>query len=141
MNGHGQRGAAAIDFVLLVPLLLLLIGLVVGGARIWLARAAVVQSASSAARGASLARSVAEAHDRGAELADQQLSVDGLRCEHRAVSIEAGVLARPPGTAGTVAATVRCTVPLGDVIVPGWPGGVELTHTATAVVDRYRGRA
>lgn len=48
----GQRGAAAVEFAMTVPVLVLLFGLVVGGARTWLARGSVEQAAAAAARGA-----------------------------------------------------------------------------------------
>ena len=39
-----------IEFVLLVPVLVLLFGVVVGGARVWLARGVAEQAAAAAAR-------------------------------------------------------------------------------------------
>ncbi len=137
---HLQRGAAAVEFAMLVPVLVLLFGLVVGGARTWLARGAVEQAAAAAARGASQARTPGEAQHAATELARAQAAVGGLRCDRWAVDVEVGALAGAPGIPGEIRATVTCDVPLGDVLVPGWPGSVEVRATSAAVVDRYRGR-
>lgn len=140
MTGR-QRGAAAVEFAVLVPVLVLLFGVVVGGARTWLARGAVEQAAGAAARGVSQARSPAEARRVAADFAAAQAAVGGLRCDRFTVVVDAGALATGPGRAGQVGATVTCAVPLGDLLVPGWPGAVEVTATASAIVDRYRGRS
>lgn len=137
---HTQRGAAAVEFALLVPVLVLLFGLVVGGARVWLARGAVEQAAAAAARGASQARTPGEAQHAATELAQAQAAVGGLRCDRWAVDVDVRALASAPGTPGEVRAAVTCEVPLGDVLVPGWPGTIEVRATSAAVVDRYRGR-
>lgn len=135
-----ERGSLAVEFALLVPVLVLLFGIVVGGARVWLARSATEQAAAAAARGASLERSVADAERAGRALAQAQASTDGLRCTRFAVTVTAGALADAAGTVGSVQSTVTCTVPLADVLVPGWPGSIDVSGRATAVVDRYRGR-
>ena len=137
---RGERGAATVEFALLVPVLVLLFGLVVGGARVWLARATVDQMAGSAARAGSLARTPAAAVAAATRLARDQAATDGLRCVALTVDVDARSLANPPGTPARVEVEVGCTVPLGDVIVPGWPGQLSLSASAAAVVDSYRGR-
>lgn len=135
-----QTGAVAVEFVLVLPALILLIGLVVGGARVWLARSAVVQAAAAGARAASQERAPAAAKHAGEEYAEAQLSSAGLHCASRRVDVHAAVLATPPGQPGTISVTVRCEVSLAEVLVPGWPGTIEVSATGQAVVDRYRGR-
>ncbi len=135
-----QRGAAALEFAMVVPVLVLLFGLVVGGARTWLARGAVEQAAAAAARGASQARTPGEAELVARDLASAQAAVGGLRCDRWAVDVDARALTTPPGEPGSVAASVTCAVPLGDVLVPGWPGTIDVRASASATVDRYRGR-
>jgi Flp pilus assembly protein TadG len=125
---------------MVVPVLVLLFGLVVGGARTWLARGAVEQAAAAAARGVSQARTPGEAGRIARDLAAAQAAVGGLRCERWAVDVDAAALTAAPGQPGSVGAAVTCSVPLGDVLVPGWPGTLDVRATATAVVDRYRGR-
>ncbi len=135
-----QRGAAAVEFAMIVPVVVLLFGLVVGGARTWLARGAVEQAAAAAARGVSQARTPAEAGQAAADLARAQAATGGLRCSRWLVDVDASALASAPGRPGTVGVSVTCEVPLEDVLVPGWPGAVEVRASASAVVDTYRGR-
>ena len=135
-----QHGSTAVEFAMLVPVLVLLFGLVVGGARTWMARGAVEQAAAAAARGVSQARTPGQAERAARDLAAAQAAIGGLRCERWTVDVDARALTLPPGQAATAGATVTCAVPLGDVLVPGWPGSVDVRATATAVVDRYRGR-
>lgn len=135
-----QRGSVSVEFALLVPVLVLLFGLVVGGARTWLARAAVEQAAGAAARGVSQARDPGSASRIAKELAAAQAAVGGLRCLQLAVTADASALAAGPGRPGMVSATVSCDVPLGDVLVPGWPGVIRVEARAESVVDRFRGR-
>ncbi|MGV8907341.1 MAG: TadE/TadG family type IV pilus assembly protein [Propionicimonas sp.] len=136
----GQRGATSVEFAMLVPVLVLLVGLLVGGARTWLARGMVEQAAAAAVRGMSQSRSPAEANRSATALAVAQAAAAGLRCRTLVVDTDASALDRPPGVAAKVQATVRCEVPLEDVLVPGWPGGLRVEATAETALDRYRGR-
>jgi len=138
MIGH-QRGSAAIEFTVIVPVLVLLFSLLVGGGRVWLARNAVESLAGAAARAASLERNADAADAAARRLLTVQASVSGLRCTNLGLVLNVAALGRPPGTPGTIHAEVTCTVPLTDILVPGWPGTLSVTATASAVVDRYRG--
>lgn len=135
-----ERGAAAVELALVVPVLVLLLGLVVGGARVWLARTTVEQVAAGAARAGSLARTPRAAVAAAEEVARLQASADGLRCVELGVAVDARDLAQPPGIPGRIEVQVACVVGLSDVIVPGWPGSVTVTASAQSVVDTYRGR-
>ncbi len=139
-GAHDQRGSLSLEFVLLVPALVLLFGVMVGGARTWIARSGVEQLAAAAARGASVERTPADAEAAANRLASAQLAVGGMRCSPLSVLVDADALDSPAGTPGEVSATVVCAVPLADVLVPGWPGSVEVRATATAVADSYRER-
>ena len=136
----GQRGAASVEFALIIPVLVLLVGLIVGGARTWLARGVVEQAAGAAVRGMSQARGPAEAVRTARDLALAQATAGGVRCERLVVDVDAAALTTAPGSRATVTATVRCDVPLEDVLVPGWPGVVGVEASAEAVLDTYRGR-
>jgi len=136
----GQRGAVSVEFAMVVPVLVLLAGLLVGGARTWLARGVVEQAAGAAVRGMSQARTQPEAARAARDLAVAQAAAGGLRCERIIVETDATALAQPPGLPGKVTATVGCDVPLGDLLVPGWPGVVRVAARAEATLDRYRGR-
>lgn len=135
-----ERGAAAVELALIVPVLVLLLGVVVGGARIWLARTTVEQLAAGAARAGSLARSPGEAVAAAESLARSHASAEGLRCLEFEVDVDARSLSKPPGTPAQVEVRVSCAVGLADLIVPGWPGRFTVTASGLAVVDTYRGR-
>jgi Flp pilus assembly protein TadG len=135
-----QRGAAAVELTLLVPALLLILGLLVAGGRLWFARTTVNEAAQSAARAASLARSAAAATAAGRDAGSQSLATAGLRCRSTSVSISTVAFAAPAGTPSTVTSTILCKVDFSDVILPGWPGSVELTGRGSAALDTYRSR-
>lgn len=135
-----QRGSAAIEFTVIVPVLVLLFSLLVGGGRVWLARNAVESLAGAAARAASLERDPATAQVAARRLIDAQAAVSGLRCTALSLDLDVAALTLPPGTPGAVRAEVECAVPLADILVPGWPGELSVTAAASAVTDRYRGR-
>jgi Flp pilus assembly protein TadG len=135
-----QRGAAAVELTLLVPALLLILGLLVVGGRLWFARTTVNEAAQSAARAASLARSAAAATAAGRDAGSQSLATAGLRCRSTSVSISTAAFAVPAGTPSTVTSTILCKVDFSDVFLPGWPGSVELTGRGSAALDTYRSR-
>lgn len=135
-----ERGAAAVELALIVPVLVLLFGVVVGGARVWLARSTVEQMASGGARAGSLARSPHEAVAAADSLVRAQANADGLRCLELGIDVDARSLANPPGSPARVDVAVSCAVGLGDLIVPGWPGRLTVSASASSVVDTYRGR-
>lgn len=133
-----ERGSSAIEVVILIPALMALVGLVVGGARIWAARATVDEAAHRAARTATVVSDARTSAALGREAGIGNL--DDLSCRPASVVVDATALSRPPGTPGQVTATATCTVLLGDLIVPGLPGSLTITADATSVADRYRGR-
>lgn len=137
---RNQRGSAAIEFTLLVPVLVLLFSLLVGGGRVWLARNSVEALAGAAARAASFERDPGAADAAARQLVNVQTSVSGLRCVQLIVEVDAAALQLPAGTPGSVLTHVTCSVPLADILVPGWPGELTVTAAGSAVVDRYRGR-
>jgi len=135
-----ERGAAAVELALIVPVLVLLLGIVVGGARVWLARTTVEQLAAGAARAGSLARTPGEAVVAAESLVRAHATADGLRCIELGVDVDARSLANPPGTPAQVEVRVSCEIGLGDLIVPGWPGRLTVSASGISVADSYRGR-
>lgn len=136
----GERGAAALEFVVVVPALLLVIGLVIAGGRLALARVAVQQWADSAARTASIARDAATARAQAQAVVASDAAGSDVACgEHWALDLDTNAFSRPPGEASSVTATVRCGVPLAN-LVPGLPGTMQVEATASSTLDRYRGR-
>jgi len=135
-----ERGAVAVELALLVPALVLVLGLLVAGGRLWFARTAVGAAAQTAARAGSLARTPAAAVADGGAAGRASLATAGLRCTSPTVSVETAAFAVPVGTPATVRSRVRCTVPFGDVVLPGLPGSIELTGDGAAALDTYRSR-
>jgi Flp pilus assembly protein TadG len=135
-----QRGSATVEITMLIPALLVVIGLLIVGGRIWFARTTINEAANSAARAASLARSAAEAGTTGRLAAEQSLTTNGLRCASTAVDINTAGFGVPVGTAATVTASVSCRVAYADLFLLRVPGGVDLTATGASALDTYRSR-
>ena len=135
-----DRGAVTVELTLLVPALLLVLGLLVAGGRIWFARSVVTGTAQTAARAASLARTAGSAAVDGQQAGRASLATAGLRCGSSSVQVQTAAFAVPAGTPATVRATVRCTVPLADLGLPGLPGSLALEGQGAAALDTYRGR-
>ncbi|WOP19627.1 TadE/TadG family type IV pilus assembly protein [Raineyella sp. LH-20] len=137
-RSRSDRGAVALELVLLVPVLMMLVGLVVGSARIWTARATVDEAAHRGARTATVLSDARSAV--GAAEAAARANLVDVPCRESTVSVDASALHRPPGTPGTVGVTVGCTVTFSDLVLPGLPGELTLQANAASAVDRYRGR-
>jgi Flp pilus assembly protein TadG len=135
-----DRGSASIELTLLVPVLVLVLGLLVAGGRLWFARTTVAEAAQTGARAASLARTAGAATTAGRDAATASLATAGLRCDGVSVQIRTAAFAVPVGTPATVGSVVRCTVPLADIALPGLPGSIALTGTGAAALDTYRSR-
>lgn len=136
-----QRGAASVELVILVPVLVLMLAVLVAGGRLWFARASVVEASQSAALAASLARSSGEARDAGRRAGSRILATDGLRCAGDSVSVDTGAFGVPVGTPATVTASVTCRVPFADLSLPGMPGSITVRSTGAAALDTYRARS
>jgi Flp pilus assembly protein TadG len=139
-TASNQRGAATVELTLLVPALLLVVGLLVAGGRLWFARTTVNDAAQTAARAASLSRSANAAATAGQEAGLQSLTTAGLRCSSTSVSINSAAFRVPAGTPSTVISTVICRVDFSDIVLPGWPGSIQLTGQGSAALDTYRSR-
>lgn len=135
-----ERGAAALEFVVIVPALGLLVSLMIGAARVWQAHTVVEQIAGTSARAASLATTAAEAGAAADQIARAQAATRGLSCSSLRVDIDLSGFQVPVGQPARVRARVVCAVPLADLIVPGWPGQWDVAGEATSVLDRYRRR-
>jgi Flp pilus assembly protein TadG len=134
-----QRGSATVELTLLVPALLLMLGLLVTGGRLWFARTTVNEAAQTSARAASLARTAPQAAIAGREAGAQSMSTEGLRCASSVVTISTAAFSAPVGTPATITATIHCQVRFSELL-PGAPGFVELTGSGAAALDTYRMR-
>lgn len=130
-----QRGSAAVELVLVAPVLLVALLLVVGLGRLASARQEVDGAAASAARAASLERNTALSAEAAEQAATATLTDRGISCQ--SLSVQVDVSAYQPG--GEVSVTASCTVPLDDVALSGLPGSRTLTSTAVVPIETYRG--
>ncbi|MCW2811628.1 MAG: hypothetical protein JWP61_2086 [Friedmanniella sp.] len=137
---RGERGSATVELALLVPGLVLMLGLTLAGGRVWFARTTVNEAAQSAARAASLARSVGEAVPAGRQAGLQSLATEGLECRATAVSVDAAAFAVPVGQPATVRSAVTCDLSFADLLLPGAPGAIRLVGRGASALDTYRAR-
>ncbi len=129
-----DRGSAAVELVLVTPLLLLVLMTVVALGRLADTRLVVADTAHQAARAASLARTEADARTGARRTAQTALHHAGTGCSHPTVSLTTSRLR--PG--GTVTARVTCTVALHHLTHTGMPGRVTVSGTASSPVDVHR---
>ena len=129
-----QRGSAAVELVLVTPVLIALMLFVVAGGRLASSRADVDAAARDSARAASIARSPALAQRDGTAAAEASLANRDVSCRTLTVTIDTAEF--QPG--GTVAATVSCTVELADLTSLGLPGHRNVSSRFVEVVDAYR---
>jgi Flp pilus assembly protein TadG len=139
-RGPHDGGSASVELVILAPGLLMFLLLAIYAGRVAMARQSVHAAAADAARSASLARTEAVASGRATSAAEATLAAEGLRCAATRVELDTSAFRTTVGTAAMVSATVRCTVDLTDLVVPGVPGRRELTATVTSPLDTYRER-
>ncbi|MDO5683104.1 MAG: TadE/TadG family type IV pilus assembly protein [Propionibacteriaceae bacterium] len=133
-----DRGAAATELALLAPVVMLVIALLVGGARIWLARAAVTDAAQSASRAATLERNGAAARQSGEAAA--RAGLENVPCDATTVAIDTSGFSVPVGQPARVTATIGCAVPLSDLFGLGLPGTLTVQAGGMSALDTYRRR-
>lgn len=129
-----ERGSATVELVVLVPVVVVFVCFVAALGRFEVARAQVVGAARAGAEAAAEAPSPGAASEAALQAAPVALQAAGTPCRHVAVST--GTATFEPG--GFVQVTVRCTVPLSDLSVPGLPGSASTTSTVQAPIDTYR---
>jgi Flp pilus assembly protein TadG len=137
---RSERGAATVELALIIPALMLFVALLLAGGRLWYARTVVAEAAYAAARAGSLSRAAAEAQLAGDSAGRQSLATAELECTQVRVWVTTAGFRVPAGRPATVTATIRCSVPLTDVALPGLPGRIELDGTGSAALDTYRSR-
>lgn len=133
-------GSATLELAVIAPALVVLVGLVVAGARLAAAAGVVEQAAAAGARQASLARSAAQAHSEAEASVRRALLGQHVACAPVTVTVATAGFAVAAGRAADVRVTVTCTVALSDQAVPGLPGARTLEASAVSVLDTYRGR-
>ncbi|WP_150244329.1 TadE family protein [Nocardiopsis quinghaiensis] len=135
-RGRADHGSASAELAVLTPALLAFALLMVFAGRVVDARATAEEVAHSAARAASLERTVAAAETTAEGTAARSLAEHGLGCGDHTVTLDHGGLL--PG--GAVTATVECRVGLDGLTGLGVPGTYTVAGSATVVVDAFRGQ-
>ncbi len=139
-GGRGRdAGNAALELVILAPVILFLLGLVVAAGRTSVAQGSVAAAARDAARQASISLTPGAAQTAALTSARAALNQDGLDCDP-VVRVNVTGFGVPVGEPATVQATVSCQVSLSSLLVPGLPGSRTLRATFTSPLDPYRGR-
>ncbi len=139
-----DRGSMAVEFVVAAPALVLLLLLVSAGGQ-WLSATGDVGSAArDAVRGASLARTFADAQANAQAAAQADL---GARCSGGAPATKVQLFADggPVGagafaTAQQIQVTVSCVASLAVFHVIGFPVSQTFADSATAPLDPFEDR-
>ena len=138
-----QAGNAALELIILAPVIILLICMVIAAGRIAIAQGSVDAAARDAARQASVARTPASALAAAQASASADLAGDGLDCQPSSIvpsNLDAA-FGTQVGEPASVTFTVSCTVSLSDLILRGLPGSLALSSSFTSPLDPYRGRS
>lgn len=133
-----ERGSESVELAILLPVGILVLAMLVIGARIALASDRISGVAGIAARDASLARSAAAAQQIATASATEALSNQNLHCVDIRVDVDTSGFASAPGTPASVTVAVSCTVDLSDIGMAGLPGSRTLRDTSTSPLDLAR---
>ncbi|WFF02355.1 TadE/TadG family type IV pilus assembly protein [Micromonospora sp. WMMD964] len=154
MNRTAERGSVSIEVAVLAPAFIALMVLAGVVGRTALAAEAVEAAVHDAARAASISRNSTAAKTAAREAAQKQLDWHGLACANdldptftgsvagKATSFD-GAFASTVGQDATVTVEIVCLVSFDDIslgILPGMPGGKQITANFTSPLDRYRSR-
>jgi hypothetical protein len=133
-----DRGSESVELAILLPIGILVLALLVVGARIALAGDRISGVAGIAARDASIARTSASAQTVATNSATQALASDNVHCTNIQVTVDTSGFNAPPGTNASITVNVWCTVDLSDIAVKGMPGSKTLHDVATSPLDPAR---
>ena len=126
--------------VLIVPALVLMLGLMIAGGRLWAARTTVTDAAYSGARAASLARNAGQADTDGRQAMLDQLQTRGVTCQSRSATVDTSAFVVPVGQPATVRSHLDCRIGFSDVLLPGMPGSLLISADGQSALDTYRER-
>jgi len=138
--GPRERGSVSVELAVLAPVLLALFAFIVAAGRAQVARAAVADAARSAARDASLSRDAVTATAVADEAARRDLAEQDINCTGVAVEVDTSAMRAPLGQSGAITVTITCAVGMGDLLVPGLPGSIDVNATFSSPVDAFRER-
>ncbi|MFF5922794.1 TadE/TadG family type IV pilus assembly protein [Streptomyces flavochromogenes] len=138
---NSDRGDAAIEAVVVVPLLIAIALVFIAGVRLSLAAQKTDAAAQAAARAASLERTPTAGQSAARAAASDALGERNQACTSTRVTVDTSGLGARLGQISSVTVTVTCTVPLGDLLLfGGGPGVRTMTSSFTSIVDAYRER-
>jgi len=133
-SSRGERGSAAVELVVVTPVLILFLLLYLGFGRITRAEQLVDDAASQAARAATLNYLNPGGAQAAAEQAvTQALAAGGLACSSDQVTVDTGN--DRPG--GSITVQLSCHADLSQAVAAGLPGSVVLTASSTSPIDVY----
>lgn len=132
---HSGQGSAAVELVLLTPLLVVMMLLAVAMGRLVQSRLQADSAARQAARAASLAPDPATAAADATATARAALASQNITCSGMSVTTDTSAFR--PG--GQVSVQVSCTVSLSGLALLHLPGSQTLTSRFTSPIDLYRG--
>lgn len=135
MTRREERGTAAIELVLVAPVLIVVLLFVVGLGRMAHARQQIESVAADAARAASLERTTSQSAAAAKAAATTSLGEAGVSCT--GLNVDVDLSSYQPG--GQVVVTVNCTTQLADVALAGFPGSKTLSATSSVPIEIYRG--
>lgn len=136
---RSDRGsAAALELVLVTPMILLIILVGIATGRAATGQSRVAQAASAGARAASMHHTATGADQAARSIVAQALQEHGIDCESTTITVDASGITTPPGLPAHVSVTVQCTVAWSDLAIPGWPGSHTVTATAASPLDPRR---
>ncbi len=130
----GDRGSAAVEVVLVTPVLLVLLLFMVQLGRFAVARTDLDGAARDAARAASLERSLPAAGASARTAAESTLASREVTCRTLDMSLDADF---SPG--GWVAAEVSCTVDLSELSLLAVPGTKSMSSRFVSPLEAFRG--
>jgi Flp pilus assembly protein TadG len=133
MRWQRDEGSAVLETVLVIPLFLMVLAAIVGGARVTLAHQRVDAAAAQAARAAASARTSTQATALAREAASSFLQDRGFDCSTMTVAADT----RNFRAGGSVSVTVSCHADLGSG-VPGLSGSRTISGRGSEVIDTYR---
>lgn len=129
-----DRGSAAAELVLVVPIFLAFTGVLVIGSQLVLDRQQVDDAARTAVEAAVSQPTGADAASAAAASVSEATLGEGLDCGRVSVAVDSSALR--PG--GSVAVTVSCSVKVPAVGILGFPTSIALTATDNAPLEPYR---
>jgi Flp pilus assembly protein TadG len=133
-ESRSDAGSAAVELVVLTPVLFLLALMALAFGRVSEARQQVVEAARAGAEAAAVLPDAQIAQTGAAQLAVSDVVDQTHVCSGANVFVDVSHFA--PG--GSVTVDVACSVDLSDLSVPGVPGSTTVHASATAPIDPYR---